>query len=70
MAGSFVGASKQDTSKNREIGGVLALDGCRLVKKATIYKQLAERIEGMMERECSWGGVYKGGVVSSCGAAN
>jgi hypothetical protein len=32
------GATKQDTLKNRERGGALALGGRHLVKKATINK--------------------------------
>ncbi len=64
------GLPKQDTSKNRVIGGVLVLGGCSLVKKSTINKLLVERTEGMMERERGWDGAYGGGVVSWCGVAN
>jgi hypothetical protein len=62
-ASSLVWGDKTRHIKNREKEGALALDGCCLVKKTTINKQLAEMTVGMMERERGWGGAY-GGVLS------
>jgi hypothetical protein len=64
------GETKQDTSKNREIGGGVALGGRRLVKKSN-NQQIIGRNNGQDDGEgARLGQSVWGGVVSLCGAVN
>jgi hypothetical protein len=70
MAGSLVWGNKAMRINNREIGGALALDGHRLVKKSN-NQPIVGRNKARDDGEgAQLGRSVWGGVVSLCGVAN
>jgi hypothetical protein len=64
MASSLVLSDKARHIKKQRDRGCVGLRQLPFGQKATINKQLAEMMGGMMERECSWGAYV--GVLSLC----